>query len=73
MAKKKKVPKKILGFKLSKGTRKDLKKLLKMFGNADSHKVAASVAAALTAYLIERFGEHQVEKLGKRGHAAAAH
>ena len=73
MAKKTKVPKKILGFKLSKGTRKDLKKLLKMFDNADSHKVAASVAAALTAYLIERFGEHQVEKLGKRGHAAAAH
>ena len=46
MAKKNKVLKEVLGFKLSKGTRKDMKKLLKMLGSPDTRTFAISAAAA---------------------------
>jgi predicted site-specific integrase-resolvase len=70
---KSKVPKTILGFKLSKGTRKDLKKLLKMFRNPDTHTIAMTAAGGLAAFLAERFAEHEVDKHGKRGKAQLAH
>ena len=54
-----KVPKKILGFKLSKGTRKDLKKLLRMFLEPDTRTLATAAASGLAAYLTERFAEKQ--------------
>jgi len=73
MAKKIKVPKKILGFKLSKGTRKDLKKLLKMFGKPDTHALAMTVAGGLAAFLAERFAEHEIDTHGKKGRARLAH
>ena len=75
MAKKNKtkVPKMILGFKLSKGTRKDLKKLLKMFRNPDTHTIAMTAAGGLAAFLAERFAEHEIDKQGKRGKAQLAH
>lgn len=60
MAKKHKVPKEILGFKLSKGTRKDLKKLLKMFAHPDKSALAATAATGLAAFLMERFAEKKV-------------
>ncbi len=50
-----KVPKKIMGFKLSKGTRKDLKKLLRMFGDPDTRKLAMTAASGLAGYLAHRF------------------
>lgn len=68
-----KVPKKIMGFKLSKGTRKDLKKLLKMFGNPDTRTLAMTAASGLAAYLAERFVEKRVSKNGKREALAHAH
>ncbi len=59
MAKKNKlkVPKKIMGFKLSKGTRKDLKKLLRMFGDPDTRTLATTAASGLAAYLAKRFAD----------------
>ena len=72
MAKKRKVPKKILGFKLSKGTRKDLKKLLKMLGDPDTRTLAISAAGGLAAFLAEKFAEHELDKHGK-GSKALAH
>ena len=75
MAKKNKpkVPKAILGFKLSKGTRKDLKKLLKMFRNPDRHALAMTVAGGLAAFLAERFAEHEMAKGARKPAARVAH
>lgn len=56
------VPKKIMGFKLSKGTRKNIKKLLKMIGSPDKRQVAMSAAGGLAAFLTERFAAHELEK-----------
>lgn len=61
-----KVPKKIMGFKLSKGTRKDLKKLLKMFAHPDTRTLAMTAASGLAAYVAERFAEKQLAKQDKR-------
>jgi hypothetical protein len=57
-----KVPKKIMGFKLSKGTRKDIRKLLRMIGSPDKRQVAMTAAGGLAAYLTERFAAHELEK-----------
>lgn len=73
MAKKNKVPKKVMGFKLSKGTRKDLKKLLKMLSDPDTRTLAVSAAGALAAFLAKRFAEREFDKHDKRGRAAHAH
>jgi hypothetical protein len=63
MAKSKiKVPKRILGFKLSKGTRKDLKKLLKMLTHPDERALAVTAATGLAAFLLERFGEKKPDR-----------
>lgn len=59
MAKKHKVPKEIFGFKLSKGTRKDLKKLMKMFAHPDKRAIAMTAATGLMAFLAERFAERK--------------
>ena len=66
-----KVPKKIMGFKLSKGTRKDLRKLLKLFSKPDTHTLAAAAASGLAAYLAERFAEKELTAKG--GRASRAH
>lgn len=58
-----KVPNKVFGFKLSKGTRKDLKKLLKMVQKPDTRALAMSAAGGLVALLVERFGEQERDKL----------
>ena len=68
-----KVPKKIMGFKLSKGTRKDLKKLLRMFGNPDTRTVALAAANALAAFLAERFVHKEPSKSRRRPSARLAH
>ena len=73
MAKKNKVPKKLMGFKLSKGTRKDLKKLLKMVTEPDTRTLAVSAAGALAAFIAERFAEYEFAKQDKRGRRAHAH
>ena len=73
MAKKNKVPKKLMGFKLSKGTRKDLRKLLRMVTDPDTRTLAVSAAGALAAFLAERFAEHRLDKQDKHGQRAAAH
>ena len=71
MAKKLKVPKKLMGFKLSKGTRKDLKKLLKMVTEPDTRTLAISAVGALTAFLAERFAEHEFDKHARKGKGRA--
>ena len=68
-----KVPKKILGFKLSKGTRKDLKKLLGMLGSPDTRTFAVSAAGGLAAFLAERFAEYELDKHDKRQSRRHAH
>ena len=68
-----KVPKRILGFKLSKGTRKDLKRLLRMFGDPDTHKIAIAAASGLAAFLADRFAEPAGGKRGKAAKAPVAH
>jgi hypothetical protein len=73
MAKTYKVPKTLMGFKLSKGTRKDLKKLLKMVGKPDTRSLALSVATALAAFLAERFAEYRSDKQDGREKAQLAH
>jgi hypothetical protein len=50
-----KVPKKIMGFKLSKGTRKDLKKLMRMFEDADTRTLAMTAVSGLAAFLASHF------------------
>lgn len=63
MAKKSKlkVPKKVLGFNLSKGTRKDIKKLLKLVGDPETRAIALSVAGGLAAFIAERIGERKAD------------
>jgi hypothetical protein len=73
MAKKNKVPKEVLGFKLSKGTRKDMKKLLKMLGSPDTRTFAVSAAGGLAAFLAERFAEYEIDKHSKKDGASLAH
>jgi len=74
MAKKKKVkvPKNILGFKLSKGTRKDLKKLLRMVEHPDKRALALTAGTGLATFLAERFADRQLTHLqeGRREKAA---
>ena len=64
-----KVPKKIMGFKLSKGTRKDLKKLLRMLGDPDTRALAMTAASGLAAYLAERFVEKKTPQRRQRAQA----
>ena len=52
------VPKKLMGFKLSKGTRKDLNKLLKMVAIPDKRTLAMSAMGAISALLAERMSAH---------------
>ena len=66
-----KVPKKIMGFKLSKGTRKDLKKLLRMLGDPDTRTLALAAANALAAYLAERFVDKEPRKPRRRSQQLA--
>jgi len=74
MAKKNKhkVPKSILGFKLAKGTRKDLKKLLKMFEHPDRRALAMTAAGGLATFLMERFAEKKIDHLREPGHETSA-
>jgi hypothetical protein len=58
-----KVPKSIFGFKLAKGTRKDLKKLLKMFDHPDRRALAMTAAGGLATFLMERFAEKKIDHL----------
>ena len=64
-----KVPKEIMGFKLSKGTRKDVKKLLRMIGDPDKKDLAISAAGGLAAFLAERVAEYEIDKHAKRATA----
>jgi len=75
MAKKSKVkvPKKIMGFKLSKGTRKDLRKLFKMFSRPDTRTLATAAASGLAAYLAERFAEKELAAKARRSRPSHAH
>lgn len=68
MAKKKspKIPKEVMGFKLSKGTRKDARKLLKMIGDPDTKDLAVSAAGGLAAFLAERVAEYEYDKHSKQ-------
>jgi hypothetical protein len=68
-----KVPKKLMGFKLRKGTRKDLKKLLKMAAHPDIRTLAVSAAGALAAVIAERFTGYEIDKPDKGGRRAQAH
>ena len=54
-----KVPKNVLGFKLSKGTRKDLRKILTLLESPEAKALAISAATATVAYLAEQMAERQ--------------
>lgn len=68
-----KLPKRIMGFKLSKGTRKDLKKLLRMLGDPDTRTLATTAASGLAAFLAERLAEQRVGKRERARSQARAH
>ena len=61
------IPKKVLGFKLSKGTRKDLRKLLKRMDSPEARALALSAAGAAAAYL----AEHAARRDGTIGRIAS--
>lgn len=48
------IPKRVLGFKLSKGTRKDLRKLLKRIGSPEARTLMLSAAGVAAGYLAEQ-------------------
>jgi hypothetical protein len=63
MAKKKttgiKIPKKVLGFKLSKGTRKDVGKLLHMLESSEARAIAVSAGSVALGLILEKAAERQ--------------
>ena len=65
MAKKNKVkvPKRVFGFKLSKGTRKDLRKLLAMVEHPDKRAIAMTAAGGLATFLMERLADKKIDNL----------
>jgi hypothetical protein len=75
-----KIPKKVLGFKLSKGSRKDLTKLLRMLMHPETPGLAKAALGALGAMLAERMTAHDEvltpddpPSRPQRAPAAAAH
>lgn len=67
------VPKRILGFKLSKGTRKDLRKLLTMVERPETRTVALTAGTGLATFLAERFAERKLSPQdGRRDKAGQA-
>lgn len=58
------IPKKVLGFRLSKGTRKDIRKLLKRLETPEARTIAISAASAGLAYLAEH-AAHREGLIGK--------
>ena len=68
-----KVPKKLMGFKLSKGTRKDLNKLLKMVAHPDTRSLAMSAMGAISALLAERMAAHHEQGGKDENRTALAH
>jgi hypothetical protein len=69
MAKKDKVkiPKRVLGFKLRKGTRKDLRKLLNLLESPQTKALAMSAVGGIGAFLAEHFAEEKLTQFEKRG------
>lgn len=70
MAKKKingvKVPRKILGHKLRKGTRRDIADLVKAVGHPDAKSLMAGAAAAVLPFLAEKLSDKISHKGGRR-------
>jgi len=54
-----KIPKRVLGFKLSKGSRKDIRKLLNSLDSPQARTLAVSAASVAIGYLVERTAEHK--------------
>lgn len=54
-----KIPKKVLGFKLSKGSRKDLRRLLKVLEAPEARAIAVSATSVAIAYLAEKAAERK--------------
>ncbi len=48
------IPRKVLGFKLSKGSRKDLRRLLKLIEGPEARAIAISAASIAFGYLAEK-------------------
>lgn len=61
-----KIPKKVLSFKLSKGSRKDLRKLLKLVEGPEIRGIAISAASVALGFLAEK----TVERKGPPGKRA---
>ena len=66
-----KIPKKVLGFKLSKGSRKDLRRLLKLLDEPEARAIAISAASVAFGYLAKKTAERK-GPLGKLAGKAAA-
>lgn len=62
-----KIPKKVLGFKLSKGSRKDVRKVLKRLESPEARTLALAAAGAAIAFL----AEHAAQRDGLIGRIAS--
>jgi hypothetical protein len=61
-----KVPKKVLGRKLRKGTRKDIADLVRAVGHPDARSVIAAATAALLPLLADRMGDAITAKAARK-------
>jgi hypothetical protein len=60
-----KIPKKILGLKLSKGTRKDLRKLVKLIETPETRGLAIAAASVALGFLAKKMApDHALATLG---------
>ena len=66
------IPKRILGFKLSKGSRKDVRKLLKGLETPEACALAVSAVGLLVAFVAEKAAEREGPVGKKAGTVASA-
>lgn len=61
-----KVPKKLLGHKLRKGTRRDIADLVKAVGHPNAKSLVAAASAAILPFLAEKVAD-RISRKGSRG------
>lgn len=66
------IPKQVFGFKLSKGSRKDLRKLLKLIEGPEARGIAISAASIAFGYMAEKTAGHKGPLRKPAGKSAAS-
>jgi hypothetical protein len=66
------LPKRLLGLKLSNGTRKDLRKLLKKLEDPEIRAMALSAVGVAASFLAEKAGEREVARIKPKRKVPAA-